>query len=97
MTTEETASSIGAIAPMSRGLSCVPNPASDKVHLRSDVPVGDGSRLAVYDAVGALHHELPFTGRSMELDVRRFAEGSYTCVLRNAGTPVQVARLVIAR
>ena len=61
---------------------CYPNPASDVLHVRTDI--SSAVLAVVTDGQGGVLYRKQFPGGSFDLDVRGFASGSYLLHLRTS-------------
>ena len=61
---------------------CYPNPASDVLHVRTDIPAA--VLAVVTDGQGSVLYRKQYPGGNFDLDVRGFASGSYLLHLRTS-------------
>ena len=98
ITTNDISSDVEAMNNANGRLWNQPNPAADRTTLRYSGPaLPITSRLMIYDAVGAAVLNVPFTTRTMDLDLQSFAPSLYNCVIRSAEGGSANARLLVVR
>ncbi|MBU0766117.1 MAG: PKD domain-containing protein, partial [Bacteroidetes bacterium] len=76
-----------------------PNPARDKVWVRYGLPSGSDGRLNIYSADGKLAGEFPLDASlySVEISVKGWQCGVYTCVIETEGTEFERRKLVVIK
>lgn len=98
ITTNDATSGVEELSGTTGELWNHPNPATDRTTVRYNGPaLPTNSRLVVHDAVGVMVLDVPFTGRTAELDLRSVAPGLYSCTIRSIRGRTDSARLLVVR